>query len=77
MTKYQKYFQEMLEENSELFNEFKLLHNKYVENPEAYQEELHLKGGKILEIIRNQTKGIFLTDNQNRKNNTQSNIFHI
>lgn len=60
MTKYQKYFQEMLEENTELFAAFKHIHDKYVENPEVFQEEFSAKGEEILEIIRSYEKSLCL-----------------
>jgi len=52
MPKYQQYFQEMIEYNKELFNEFKTIHDEYLQNPKEYQEALNNKGEKVLRIIR-------------------------
>ena len=74
MTKYQKYFQEMLEENSELFAEFKLLHDKYAINPEEFQSELNNKGEKILEIIRTYEKNLCLKSTSSQYGKFASNL---
>lgn len=52
MSKYQKLFQEMIEENEELFNSFKKIHDKYMEDDVKNQEEFNRQGEKILEVIR-------------------------
>ncbi|MFI5265548.1 MAG: hypothetical protein ACHQT7_02270 [Candidatus Levyibacteriota bacterium] len=52
MTKNQKYFMLMLEENKDFFDTFKTLHDKYKENQETYQAEFNTQGEKALEIIR-------------------------
>jgi hypothetical protein len=51
MTKYEKYFQKMIEENQTLFDEFKALHAKYSLDPEAWQTEFNREGAKILKLI--------------------------
>lgn len=52
MTKHQKYFMAMLDENKNFFDKFKILHDKYKENNETYQDEYNIEGAKALEIIR-------------------------
>lgn len=52
MTKHQQVFQAMLEENKAVFDEFKILHDKYAEDSETHQKEFNEKGAKIMEIIR-------------------------
>ena len=52
MPKYQQYFQEMVEYNRDLFNEFKEIHDKYILEPKEYQDELNDKGEKVLRIVR-------------------------
>ena len=52
MTKYREYFQKMLNENRELFDEFKNLHDRYAFDTEGLQEELNLKGKQIMKVIR-------------------------
>lgn len=54
MTKYQQYFQEMVELYQSDFDVFKEIHDKYAADPEKFQEEFNEKGKKILEIIRKQ-----------------------
>ncbi len=52
MTKHQKIFNTMLEENKDFFDNFKQLHDKYKDNQEAYRDEYNKEGEKALEIIR-------------------------
>jgi hypothetical protein len=52
MTKSQQYFQDMMDYNKPAFDAFKIIHDKYPENPKKYQEELNEEGEKILTIIR-------------------------
>lgn len=52
MSKYQKYFQEMIEYNAELFTTFKAISDKYAEDPIPHQEELNDTGEKVLRIVR-------------------------
>lgn len=42
----------MLEDNGEIFNSFKNLHDTYALNPQSHQQELNTQGEKVLEIIR-------------------------
>lgn len=50
--KYQVLFLQMLKENESLLSEFKLLHDKYEKDPDAYQDEYNKEGEKVLEIIQ-------------------------
>lgn len=52
MPKYQQYFQEMIEYNQIIFEEFKLIHDRYAENHTKFQTEFNEKGEKVLRIIR-------------------------
>ena len=52
MTKYKEYVQRMVEKNKELFDSFKLLHDKYALNEEIWQDEFNKEGEKILVIVR-------------------------
>lgn len=58
MTKYQRYFQEMMAKHQELFSEFKRLHDLYKADPQIYQEEYNDKGKIIVEIIREWEKRV-------------------
>lgn len=50
-TRYKEYFDKMLEENKEAFDEFKILHDKYNEDENKYQEEFNEKGKVIKDLV--------------------------
>lgn len=52
MTKYRAAVQEMLEQNQELFDEFKPIHDAYVLNPEANQAKYNSIGSEVMDVIR-------------------------
>ena len=52
MTKYKEYVERMLENNKELFNGFRTLHDRYALDQEKYQEEFNKEGEKVLVVIR-------------------------
>ena len=52
MTKYRAAVQQMLEENKELFDEFKPIHDAYVLNPAANQAKYNLSLIHISEPTR-------------------------
>ncbi|MBI4029408.1 MAG: hypothetical protein HY376_03505 [Candidatus Blackburnbacteria bacterium] len=52
MTKYKMIFNEMLEKNGELFDEFRVIHDKYALHPEENQEEFNIIGRKVQDVIR-------------------------
>ncbi len=52
MTKYQKYFQEMMAKNDYLFGEFKKIHDLYAMDPPKYQNEFNKLGKEVVEEIR-------------------------
>jgi hypothetical protein len=52
MTKYKQYFQRMLKVEKELFDNFKILHDRYALNPQANQNEFNKEGERVLQIIR-------------------------
>lgn len=56
MTKYQRYFQEMMDQHKELFASFKVLHDQYQQNQEKYQHTYNEQGAKVVEIIRDYEK---------------------
>ena len=51
-SKHQQYFQDMLENHQELFDNFKVIHQKYERDPKTYQKEFNQEGEKIVSIIR-------------------------
>lgn len=52
MTKYKEYVQRMIENNKELFDSFKTIHDKYALNEEVWQDEFNKEGEKILTVVR-------------------------
>jgi hypothetical protein len=52
MTKYRAAVQQMLEENKELFDEFKPIHDAYVLNPAANQAKYNAIGANVMDVIR-------------------------
>lgn len=52
MTKYRQFVQLMLEENKELFDEFKPIHDAYVVNPQANQAKYNAIGSEVMDVIR-------------------------
>ncbi len=52
MTKYQKYFQEMLNKYPRQFKQFKEIHDKYMIDPKTWADQFNTEGEIILEIIR-------------------------
>ncbi len=53
MTKSQQYFQDMMEYNKEIFDNFAKIHDEYSKDPEKFQQEFNEEGEKVLAIIRN------------------------
>ena len=52
MVKYKQQIKEMLEAHEDEFKKFKLVHDKYMENPEEWQGKLNEEGETILPIIQ-------------------------
>lgn len=52
MPKYKEYVQKMIDENKEVFEEFRLLHDKYSQDQDNMQAEFNQKGAKITDLIR-------------------------
>jgi hypothetical protein len=52
MSKYQQLFDEMLDQNRDIFEKFGKAHKNYTENPEIYQNEFDETGRDIQDIIR-------------------------
>ena len=52
MTKYREYFLKMIEENQEVFDDFKKIHDKYEKDTSSHQTEYNTAGKPIIEIVR-------------------------
>ena len=52
MTKYQQFFQDMLNQNEELFDKFRKVHDLYAINPKAHQKQFDEIGRDVQDIIR-------------------------
>ena len=50
-TKFQQTYKEMVEENQELFDRFKTLHDSYSRQPKLYQQEFNQLGEQVMDII--------------------------
>jgi len=52
MTKYREAVQTMLEENKELFDEFRAIHDAYVVNPAINQAKYNSIGSTVMDVVR-------------------------
>ena len=52
MTKYQEYYNRMIESNKELFDEFRKVHDTYALHPDENQDEFNSVGDKVMEAMR-------------------------
>ena len=52
MTKYQKYFTDMLDKHTQIFKQFKEVHDKYAQDSEKYKTEFNQIGSQVMDIIR-------------------------
>jgi hypothetical protein len=52
MTKYRKYFQEMLDQNEAVFAAFKVVHDGYQTDRKAWSQRFHEEGKPVVDIIR-------------------------
>ncbi len=52
MSKYQEYYQEMIDANRGLFDHFMDLHDRYQKDPNRYQTEFNEEGQKVMDVIR-------------------------
>ncbi|OGM26106.1 hypothetical protein A3D00_01820 [Candidatus Woesebacteria bacterium RIFCSPHIGHO2_02_FULL_38_9] len=50
-TKYKEYFQKMLEENKELFDVFRPIHDNFALNTENWRSRFNQEGEKVVEVI--------------------------
>jgi len=56
MTKYQKVYQQMVDQNRALFNEFLKIHEAFVADPNANKAEFNRIGSNVMDVIRNSEK---------------------
>lgn len=52
MTKYKQYVQEMMEQNAQLFAEFKTVHDGYQQDRKQWSARFHAQGQSVVEVIR-------------------------
>jgi hypothetical protein len=52
MREYQKMFSIMMEQNKELFDNFKEIHDEYVLDPPKWQKLFNQYGAEILDVVR-------------------------
>ncbi len=51
-TKYQEYYQKMVTENRQLFDEFLKINDLFKADPQSNAEQFHLVGQKVLDKVR-------------------------
>lgn len=51
-TKHQTIFMEMLNQNRQAFEDFKVVHDNYMQDRKKWQKDFNQKGEKITDIIR-------------------------
>lgn len=52
MTKYRKYFQQMLDKYPRQFTRFKEVHDNYALDPDKWKDLFNIEGEMVMEIIR-------------------------
>lgn len=52
VTKYQKYFQQMLDSERDLFAKFEQIHEQFKKDEPKYQAEFNEIGAKVMEVIQ-------------------------
>lgn len=52
MVRYKEYVKKMIDENRDLFDEFRVIHDKYSLENEKHQSELNHIGEKVQEVIK-------------------------
>jgi len=50
-TKYQEYYELMIANNKALFDDFKIIHDQFVLEPQKYQDEFNKKGEEIMRVV--------------------------
>ncbi len=51
-SKYKQFYKDMVQQNSELFDQFKIVHDNFVEDSEKHKKEFNEVGEKVMEIVR-------------------------
>lgn len=54
--KYKEYFEKMIEQNKDLFDEFAAIHSRYISEPIRYQAIFNTLGAQVTEIVRDWDK---------------------
>jgi hypothetical protein len=52
MTKFKQTYKAMVQAHPQLFAEFKVIHDHYVQDRKAWSAAFHEKGAKVVEVIR-------------------------
>ncbi len=52
MVRYIEYVKKMIEENQELFSDFRIIHDKYSNESDKYQDEFNRIGEKVQEVVK-------------------------
>jgi hypothetical protein len=54
MTKYRQAYLEMVEQNQELFTQFREIHDGYIQDRKTWSKQFHEVGGRVIAIMRDQ-----------------------
>lgn len=61
MAEYQKAFQTMLEQNKQIFDQFKEIHDGYTADPSTWKGMFNDVGGQVVDIIRDTERKLCAT----------------
>ncbi len=50
--KFKQFYKEMVSQNQELFDQFKIVHDNFVDDSEKHKKEFNEVGEKVMEIVR-------------------------
>ena len=51
--KFKQLYLDMIKQNQKIFDEFKIIHDNFIDEPEKHKTEFNNVGGKVIEIVRN------------------------
>lgn len=72
--KYRQLFLQMLEENRDLFLNFKEIHDNFVEDPDTFKDQFNEKGKTVVEIIREHELKLTAQQNKGQYSKYSSNL---
>lgn len=64
----------MMTENQKLFDDFKKIHDQYMENAESIKEKFNAEGRKVQDVIRKYEKQLVLSTERSTYSKFSSNL---